>query len=214
MDPARPRKPNARLARQPRLSPAGVAYRGRVRLLFKARKARIKRQRRIYAETFILPAKVKRGRAVIVGENSLGTAYADLGAEGLLGVTMDINSLAAVPQSVAAAPIPPELAPNAAVLVSPTAHAPDNNLSADTPWLQQKSADQRSMKEAIEELNSQLWGWSVQLQFEIDQETNQVVALLVDAATGKVVRSVPSEAQLRIAKMIIKFQGQAVNTTA
>ncbi|CFW11514.1 flagellar protein [Bordetella pertussis] len=36
----------------------------------------------------------------------------------------------------------------------------------------------------------------------------------MDAETGDVLRTIPSEAVIRIAKMIVKMQGNAVETTA
>jgi len=59
-----------------------------------------------------------------------------------------------------------------------------------------------------------LEGRAIRLQFDLDPETKQVILSLVNAATGEILRSMPSEAELRIAKMIVEFQGQAVNTTA
>jgi flagellar protein FlaG len=127
---------------------------------------------------------------------------------------MDINSLAAVPHTMAATSILPEPEPNAAVLVSPTAATQDSNATAHTPWFQEKGADQRSLEEALEEVNAKLEGWSVRLQFDVDPETNKLIVSLMDAKTGETLRSKPSESELRIAKMIIEFQGHAVNTTA
>jgi flagellar protein FlaG len=40
------------------------------------------------------------------------------------------------------------------------------------------------------------------------------VVSIVDSSTGKVLRTIPSEAVLQVAKMIAKFQGSGVDTQA
>ncbi|MFQ6689169.1 flagellar protein FlaG, partial [Bordetella pertussis] len=78
----------------------------------------------------------------------------------------------------------------------------------------QYGAPKLPMDRALEEINAQLKAWSTQLQFEIDPDVHQVVVSIVDAETGDVLRTIPSEAVIRIAKMIVKMQGNAVETTA
>jgi flagellar protein FlaG len=56
--------------------------------------------------------------------------------------------------------------------------------------------------------------WSTQLQFEIDPDVHQVVVSVVDAESGDVVRTIPSEAVLKIAKMIVNMQGNGIKTSA
>jgi flagellar protein FlaG len=59
-----------------------------------------------------------------------------------------------------------------------------------------------------------LKAWSTQLQFELDPNAHRVVVSIVDAQSGDVIRTVPSDAVIRVAKMIVKLQVQAVETTA
>ena len=52
------------------------------------------------------------------------------------------------------------------------------------------------------------------MQFEIDPDVHQVVVSIIDSETGDKIRTIPSEALLRIARMIVQMQGNAVQTTA
>src|SRR3546814_5080797 len=66
------------------------------------------------------------------------------------------------------------------------------------------------LERALEEINQQLRAWKTQLQFEIDPDVHQVVVSIVDSETGDKIRTIPSEALLRIARMIVQMQGNAV----
>ncbi len=69
-------------------------------------------------------------------------------------------------------------------------------------------------KSAMDEINSQLRAWSTELQFEMDPDLHKIVVSVRDSDTGEVLRTIPSDAVIRIAKMIVKLQGNAVETTA
>ena len=70
------------------------------------------------------------------------------------------------------------------------------------------------MARALDEINSQLKAWSTELHFEVDKDAHRVVVSIIDVESGDVIRTVPNETVIRIAKMIVKLQGQAVETTA
>lgn len=118
---------------------------------------------------------------------------------------------AAAPALVPVAPAPVSAQP--AVAVAPAAAAA-NGGGAQSATQDQYGAPRLPMDKALEEINAQLKAWSTQLQFEIDPDVHQVVVSIVDAETGDVLRTIPSEAVIRIAKMIVKMQGNAVETTA
>jgi flagellar protein FlaG len=52
------------------------------------------------------------------------------------------------------------------------------------------------------------------MRFHVDEDAQRVVVSIVDNKTGEVLRTVPSEAVLKVAKMIVQMQGQTVNTRA
>lgn len=70
------------------------------------------------------------------------------------------------------------------------------------------------MARALDEINSQLKAWSTELHFEMDNDAHRIVVSIIDVESGDVIRTVPNEEVIRIAKMIVKLQGQAVETTA
>ncbi|MCD0504627.1 flagellar protein FlaG [Bordetella petrii] len=124
---------------------------------------------------------------------------------------MAVSPLAPAPlalPAVAVAPVPPE----PAVVVTPAA------ASADSGGAQDAAAGTGQptlpLERAMEEINQQLRAWKTQLQFEIDPNVHQVVVTVVDSETGEKLRTIPSDALLRIARMIVQMQGKAVQTTA
>lgn len=71
-----------------------------------------------------------------------------------------------------------------------------------------------SVEEAFEEINAAMQAWDTGMRFEIDEDTQQVVVSIVDTKSGDVLRQIPSEEVLHIAKMIAQFQGKLVSTKA
>lgn len=110
-----------------------------------------------------------------------------------------------LPASMArtSAPIPPSQ--HADKPGSATSGHPNDNLtgSGDTP-----------LEKTLEQINDSMQAWSTGMRFEIDDDAQRVVVSIIDSATGEVLRSVPSDAVLRIAKMIIQLQGGTIDTHA
>ncbi len=73
---------------------------------------------------------------------------------------------------------------------------------------------QSSLEKALESINNSLKAWSTGMRFEMDEEAQRLVISIVDSETGDVLRTIPSEAVLRVAKMITQLQGAGVNTQA
>lgn len=83
----------------------------------------------------------------------------------------------------------------------------------------QRQADGRShdgnpLEHALKDVNNALKAWSTGMRFDIDPEAQRVVVSIVDSTTGEVLRTVPSDAVIKIAKMIVQLQGQGVRTSA
>ncbi|NMK50497.1 flagellar protein FlaG [Achromobacter sp. Bel] len=100
-----------------------------------------------------------------------------------------------------------------AVSVTPTVAA-TNSGASDSATSDQSDSQKLPLDKALDEINDQMKAWSTQLQFEIDPNVHQVVVSVVDAETGKVIRTIPSETVLKIAKMIVNMQGNGIKTTA
>lgn len=96
--------------------------------------------------------------------------------------------------------------------------AVDKNLNSGTattaPRLEQQNENTSSLDQALEDINKSMKAWSTGLQFDIDPELQRVVVSVIDSATGEVLRTVPSDAVMRVARTIAQLQGMAVNTKA
>lgn len=66
----------------------------------------------------------------------------------------------------------------------------------------------------LDELNSGMQAWATDMRFEIDPDTRRLVVSVIDKSSGETLRTMPTEAVLRIAKMIVKLQGLGVDTRA
>ena len=56
--------------------------------------------------------------------------------------------------------------------------------------------------------------WSTGMRFDVDDDAQRVVVSIIDSATGEVLRTVPSDAVIRVAKMIVQLQGKGIDTQA
>lgn len=99
------------------------------------------------------------------------------------------RTAAPVAQSVAA-PAPQELKP------VPAASAKDVQRAAD------------EINKALQRLNSS------SLEFSVDHESGQTIVRVVDIATKDVIRQIPNEETLQIAKSIDKLQGLLIRHKA
>ncbi len=66
----------------------------------------------------------------------------------------------------------------------------------------------------LEQLNQSMQAWATGMRFDIDDDAQRIVVSIIDSNSGEVLRTVPSEAVLRVAKMIVQLQGKAVDTRA
>ncbi|MGO1251851.1 MAG: flagellar protein FlaG [Alcaligenes aquatilis] len=71
-----------------------------------------------------------------------------------------------------------------------------------------------SLSSALEQLNHSLEAWATGIRFNMDDDAQRLVVSIVDNSTGEVLRTVPSDAVIQIAKMIVQLQGNAVNVKA
>lgn len=81
---------------------------------------------------------------------------------------------------------------------------------------QRKTAGQpeSALEKALTEVNDHLQAWSTSMRFDMDKEAQRLVVSIVDTASGKVLRTIPSDAVLQVARMIVKLQGASVDTQA
>ncbi|QIM72752.1 flagellar protein FlaG [Bordetella trematum] len=116
---------------------------------------------------------------------------------------------------VASAPAAPALPPDPAALATPAAAGASSQGSHNNASPDPRSGGEQpaSSEAALDEINKQLRAWSTELQFEMDPELQKIVVSVRDAESGEVLRTIPSDAVIRIAKMIVSMQGNAVSTS-
>jgi flagellar protein FlaG len=124
---------------------------------------------------------------------------------------MDVSPFVATPAQlpVHAAPVEP-IAPIAPAAKSDKGAATDSSTSEQ----QKGNAGESSIDKALKALNDEMQAWSTQLQFSVDPDLHRVVVTVVDPDTGKTLKTIPSEAVLRIAKMLTKLDGKGVKAEA
>lgn len=134
---------------------------------------------------------------------------------------MNISPLASstLPTSAASGtPASPDRA-SASVSTGAAAGTPPS-ASTDTNAATNKKPDpsRDEVDAAVKKLNDSMLGSSQTLQFSVDHDTKEIVVKLIDQNTKEVVRQMPSEEALRIAKSIDasmdKMQGRLIDHTA
>lgn len=70
------------------------------------------------------------------------------------------------------------------------------------------------VEQAVRQVNESLVLREVGLQFEVDKETDMVVVKVVDRASGEVIRQIPNEEVVRIAKLMNDGNGLLVDQAA
>jgi len=77
-----------------------------------------------------------------------------------------------------------------------------------------KSPGKDEVSDAVKKLNQAMPQSAQSLQFEIDQDSEQIVVKVIDQSTKEVVRQMPTEEALEMAKAIDKMQGLLIRQTA
>ncbi|MDM0118181.1 flagellar protein FlaG [Variovorax arabinosiphilus] len=67
---------------------------------------------------------------------------------------------------------------------------------------------------AVKQVNAALEIRSIGIQFEIDKDTDKVIVKVIDRNTGEVIRQVPNEEVVRIAKVMGEMSGLLVDSAA
>ncbi len=111
---------------------------------------------------------------------------------------------------------PPAL-PEAAVTVTPSSEARDSGNAttgtrAEPNNLSNLGDTKSSLDKAIDMVNDSMKAWATGMRFDVDPEAQRVVVSIIDSETGDVLRTVPSDAVIRVAKMIVQLQGTSIDT--
>lgn len=69
------------------------------------------------------------------------------------------------------------------------------------------NASPERIKEATNQIKHYIQLFTSELDFSVDEETERLVVKLLDKSTGEILRQIPPEEILHIAKMLDKLQG-------
>lgn len=92
---------------------------------------------------------------------------------------------------------------SAGTSATPAAPAAPTHGSADAVT----KPDMQQLQAAMEEVRNAVVSRNSNLQFSFDDETRKTVVRVVDSESGQVIRQIPSEELIAIAKSIDKMQG-------
>lgn len=88
--------------------------------------------------------------------------------------------------------------------------APEADEAADAA----EEATPAQIETAVNAVNTSLEIRSISLQFEVDKDTDKVIVKVVDQTNGVVIRQIPTEEVVRIAKVMGKAPGMLVSQQA
>lgn len=119
-------------------------------------------------------------------------------------MTMPVNPLAGAQRPALAAGRAAEAAGAGA---APSDRTPSATAAVDTPSDAVQQATPTQLRHAVHEVNAALQGYAVGLRFEVDADTDKLIVKVVDRDSGEVIRQIPSQETLRIAKMLDRAAG-------
>ena len=112
------------------------------------------------------------------------------------------------------APIPAKDSPWTQLPVGRAAAGAGSAAAADEAAEPAEEATPAQLETAVQAVNTSLETRSVSLQFEIDKDTDKVIVKVVDQTNGVVIRQIPTEEVVRIAKVMGKAPGLLMSQQA
>jgi uncharacterized FlaG/YvyC family protein len=79
---------------------------------------------------------------------------------------------------------------------------------------QERTEIKADTEKAVAELSKAMEPFDIALRFSKDDETGTIVVQMIDQKSGEAVQQIPTEASLRIAALITKFQGRIFSRKA
>lgn len=83
-----------------------------------------------------------------------------------------------------------------------------------TQEVPQVSFDTAEISAALEDVRNAIRPVASELSFSLDEDSGRVLLRIIDRETDEVIRQIPSEELVRIAKALDKFQGLFLNKEA
>ena len=90
----------------------------------------------------------------------------------------------------------------------------DASTGVDAAAEQVEEATPAQIATAVREINTSLQSRAISLRFEVDEDTDKLIVKVVDVANGEVIRQIPNEDVVRLAKVMGKAPGLLVREQA
>ena len=149
-----------------------------------------------------VPWAWRPGRANAASTGQQGSQCSRSGCCFMDETKMELNVKPAV-----SPPPPAQAEAQPAARPRPPAPAPEIRPAASPP-AEKKEPAAKEIRQAVEQVRKQVEAKAPnELSFSIDQETGRSVVRIVDRKTGEVLRQIPAQEMLDIAKSIDKMQG-------
>ncbi|MBK8754209.1 MAG: flagellar protein FlaG [Candidatus Competibacteraceae bacterium] len=121
------------------------------------------------------------------------------------------------PATVESAVAQPLTTPQSAVNQSPNASNAEWQRSANPDGQQQNppagtTADREQLIKALDQLNQSLGHYDTNLRFDIDDQSQTMVVRIVDQETHEVVRQIPSEKALAVARYFKELEAEQLRS--
>lgn len=108
------------------------------------------------------------------------------------------NTIEHITQSAASVNGPAELAP----------------IKAQTASVKKQREQNQKVREIAHDLNKAMEASNTKLTFVVDQESKKAIVKVVDSETNQVIRQIPSEEAVLVAKKISRLMGILYDTSA
>ena len=95
-----------------------------------------------------------------------------------------------------------------------TAAPVDSNNPVDPSGRATKTATFEQVTKAVQDINKTIQATHQGLEFSVDNDSHEVVVKLIDQQTKQVLRQIPTQEALEIAKSLDKLQGLLIKQTA
>jgi flagellar protein FlaG len=114
-------------------------------------------------------------------------------------ITPQVRARAAASVAEASTPAPESARPKVIALVRP-------EIKVDT------EGDQKRLQQAVERMNAKMMDGGRGLTFRVDPDLGRPVVTVTNKETGEVIRQIPNEVVIRIARSIEDTKGLLLNT--
>ena len=89
-----------------------------------------------------------------------------------------------------------------------------NAVAASSTLEKQGAVSAEDVDQAVQQINETLQAFSQKLEFSVDKDTDAFVVKVVDKESREVIRQIPSEEMLSLAKALDKLQGLLIKDKA